>query len=118
MTGDLASAPMSQERLALVAIYKNAVIRHGSAVIRTGTNVAVDDTDVSLAAPDILNWGGRLLPPNNTGLAVGQQYTLVLPEFPPAKIVITDDPDPNGDVPFKGVGAAPWGAVVARSRSR
>jgi hypothetical protein len=96
-----------------VAIYKNAVIRHGSATIRT--DVAVDSADVSLSAPESVNWAGRLLPPNNTGLTVGQQYTLILPKFSPAKIVITEEPNRvDGVVLFRGVGPMPRSTSTAR----
>jgi hypothetical protein len=98
--------------------YENAVIRNGSAVVRTGTNVALVDMDVSMAAPDTPNWGGRLLPPNNTGLRLGHQYTLALPGFTPARIVITEEPDPNGAVAFRGVGAVPRSTPMAHPRQR
>jgi hypothetical protein len=102
-----------------VSTYKNAVIRHGSAAIRRDVAVDYAGADVSLVVPDTPSWGGRLLPPNNTGLSVGQQYTLVLPQFTPAKIVITEEPHPSdGVVPFKGVGAEPRSAPVVHPKKR
>jgi len=101
-----------------VATYYNAEIRHGGAVIRTDVAVDVDQTDVSIATASV-TWGGHLLPPNNTGLTVGQQYTLVLPEFAPAKIVITGEPNPvDGVVSFKGVGPLPRSIPVVQRQKR
>jgi len=90
-----------------VALYKNAEIRKGGNTIRA--NVVVD-TYVPLTTASV-EWGGTLHPPNNTGLALGESYTLVLPGFTPAKILITSEASPHdGIVSFKGVGAMPVGA--------
>ena len=87
-----------------MAQYKNAEIRRASYVIRA--NVEVDGF-VPSTGPSAgnLEWSGVFRPPNNTGLALGETYTLVIPGFSPARIVITGEANPvDGSVTFKGVG--------------
>lgn len=89
--------------------HKNAQIRQAGRTIRA--NVEVDGY-VPVAGPSAgqIQWHGVLRPPNNTGLEVDETYTLVLPGFSPAKIVITEEANPvDGSVAFKGVGSTPVG---------
>lgn len=93
--------------------FKNAEIRQAGNVIRA--NVEVDSfVPITAQSPGNVEWLGVLRPPNNTGLALGEAYMLVLPGFAPAKIVITGEADPeDGSVTFKGVGELP---VALRSQ--
>jgi hypothetical protein len=90
-----------------VAQFKNAEIRQAGNVIRANVDV---DSSVPITGPlaGKAEWRGVLRPPNNTGLALGEAYTLLLPGFSPAKIVITSEANPvDGSVTFKGVGELP-----------
>jgi len=84
--------------------YTNAEIRVGRHTIRV--DVTVDSyTPISTATPE---WTGVLRPPNNTGLAPGQTYTLVLPGYSPAHIRVTSEANPiDGTVTFCGVSDMP-----------
>lgn len=87
-----------------MALFQNAQIRQGGNTIRV--NVLVD-AYVPMTTGR-LEWFGELRPPNNTGLALGESYTLVLPGYSPAKILITSDANAvDGSVTFKGVGNMP-----------
>jgi len=90
-----------------VAQFKNAEIRQASNVIRA--NVEVDSfVPITGQSTGKDEWSGVLRPPNNTGLALGEAYTLLLPGFSPAKILITSEANPvDGSVTFKGVGELP-----------
>lgn len=84
--------------------FKNAELRHAGNVIRTNVEV---DSYVPLTGPLAreAQWTGVLRPPNNTGLALGETYTLVLPDHSPVKIEITGEANPeDGSVTFKGIG--------------
>ena len=90
--------------------FNNAEIRQAGNVIRANVEVEVDFGSVPISAPSAGNveWSGVLRPPNNTGLALGETYTLVLPGFSPAKIAITGEANPvDSSVTFKGVGELP-----------
>jgi len=92
-----------------MAVYENAEVRRGGSVVRK--NVIIDSAYVALTAPETLEWSGRLLPPNNTGLVMGDTYQLLIPGCTPARILITGEADPNdSSIPFQGVGAAPTSA--------
>jgi hypothetical protein len=87
--------------------YKNAEIRQAGRTIRANVEV---DASVPVTGPSAgkVEWDGVLWPPNNTGLELFETYTLVLPGFSPAKIVITEEANPvDGSVRFKGVGGMP-----------
>lgn len=92
-----------------MAVHENAEIRKGGNAIRV--NVVVDGfVPVTGPAAGKVEWSGVLLPPNNTGLALGESYTLVLPGYSSAKIEITSEAHANdGTVTFKGVGEMPVG---------
>ena len=81
------------------------IMREGHAI---RINVEVDyDESVSITNGEV-QWSGWLQPPNNIGLEVGHAYTLVLPGFKPARILITEEANPvDGTVAFRGVGERP-----------
>ena len=86
---------------------KNAEIKQGGNVIRVNVEV---QTAVAITGPSAgkSEWSGVLNPPNNTGLTLGEIYTLVLPGLQSAKIEITDEANSiDGSVPFKGIGVLP-----------
>lgn len=84
-----------------MAEYQNAEIRRGGDVVRV--NVVVD-VQVPLATGRA-EWNGILRPPNNTGLINGEAYTLILPGFLPAKILVTSEAHAiDGAVQFQGIG--------------
>jgi hypothetical protein len=88
-------------------IYENAEIRRAGKVIRANVEV---DSYVPITGPSAAKvvWSGVLRPPNNTGLLLGETYTLVLPDFGPAKIEITEEANPvDGSVSFRGIGELP-----------
>jgi len=90
-----------------VAQFKNAEIRQAGNVIRANVEV---DSSVPITGPEAgrVEWRGVLRPPNITGLALRETYTLVLPGFSPAKILITGEANPvDGSVTFEGVGEFP-----------
>ena len=87
--------------------YQNAEIRHSGNVIRLNVELY---TYVPCTGPDAAThvWSGVLRPPNNTGLALGEAYTLHIPGYSPSKIVITSEASPHdGSVTFKGIGELP-----------
>ncbi len=87
-----------------MAVYENAEIRQGGNVIRVNVDL---DASFPLATGSA-EWRGTLQPPNNTGLALGESYTLVLPGFSPARILITSEANAvDGSVTFEGVGEMP-----------
>jgi hypothetical protein len=98
---------MTKSRRSVMAVYKNAEIRRAGEVIRG--DVEVDAfVPVTGSSAGKIQWSGVLRPPNNTGLARREIYTLVLPGNVAAKIQITDEANPvDGSVPFKGIGAPP-----------
>ena len=90
-----------------MAEYNNAEIKRAGQVIRANVHV---DSYVPVNGPSAgeVQWSGVLRPPNNTGLELGETYTLVLPGLSPAKILITDEANPvDGSVTFQGVGQLP-----------
>jgi len=90
-----------------MAVFRNAEIRQAGNVIRANVEV---DSFVPSTGPSAgtVEWNGVIRPPNNTGLALGETYVLVLPGFSPAKIVITSEANSeDGTVTFKGVGESP-----------
>jgi len=92
-----------------VAQFTNAEIRHGSRVVRANVELDSFIPITGLSAGEV-EWSGVLRPPNNTGLAPGETYTLVLPNFSPARILITGEANPiDGSVSFQGVGQPPVG---------
>lgn len=95
-----------------MAVYKNAEIRAAGHVIRTNVDV---DCSFSIIDPVAGVWTGLLLPPNNTGLLLGESYLLVIPGLSPAKIAITSEANAaDGSVTFKGIGELPAKARSAQ----
>jgi hypothetical protein len=91
-----------EARRSVMALFKNTEIRRAGEVIRGDVEV---DVSVPITGPSAgqIEWSGVLRPPNNTGLARGETYMLVLPGYVPAKIQITDEANAvDGSVPFKG----------------
>lgn len=87
--------------------HKNAQIRQAGRTIRANVEVHGYVPVMGPSAGEI-QWSGVLRPPNNTGLEVDETYTLILPGFSSAKIVITEEANPvDGSVAFKGVGGIP-----------
>jgi hypothetical protein len=87
-----------------MAVYQNAEIRKGGNTIRVNVSV---DAYIPLAT-ELVEWDGKLLPPNNIGLVLGETYMLFLPDCSPAKIEITSEADQvDRVVTFKGVGEPP-----------
>jgi hypothetical protein len=88
-----------------MAVFKNAEIRQGGNVIRVNVDGFVPITGPSAGR---YQWSGVLTPPNNTGLIRGETYTLILPDYSPARIEVTDEANPeDGSVPFRGIGDMP-----------
>jgi hypothetical protein len=90
-----------------MTVSKNAEIRQGGNVIRV--NVEVDGF-VAITGPSAgkYQWSGVLRPPNNIGLIRGETYTLILPDYSPARIEVTDEANPvDGSVPFRVIGDLP-----------
>lgn len=97
-------------------MYENAEIRKGTHVARV--NVGIQFDQVSLSKPETVEWSGMLLPPNNTGLMVGQEYSVRIPGHSPARIVITDEVHPvDFTVPFKGISEQPVTQTLQDTRS-
>ena len=86
-----------------MALYRDAEIRKGGNRVRM--NLMVDAYAYVRMVTGRAEWEGTLHPPNNIGLTLSESYTLVLPGFSPAKILITSEANAiDGTVSFKGVG--------------
>lgn len=86
--------------------YDNAELRRGGNVSRSRVSLEIESINGDPSRTP--EWAGRLLPPNNIGLAVGHTYGLHIPGFMPVRILITGEANPDDStVTFKGVGAAP-----------
>ena len=105
----LSSQTLEFKKEELMAVYSGAAVLAGSEVVCANATVDYASTWVQ-TTPGGVHWGGKLLPPNNTGLREGEVYTLNLPGFTPCAIRITSKPNPfDNVVEFTGIGPQPAG---------
>ena len=90
-----------------MAVYNNAEIRQARKVIRANVEVQgfVPVTGPSAGSSSGAGFFGRQI---IRDWCCGDTYTLILPDYPPAEIEITDEANPvDGSVAFKGIGEPP-----------